>query len=133
MKEVESKRIADENRRNCFEEREKERVKILDFETSKEKDTPQREAVDKAIDAVKRRTNEGSDKFSPIVWVAVKALAEFVESQDNTNNSPTDIFLNQRYSTAKENKQPCISPNQKRMRDQVLKQKEQSTRNSKPS
>ena len=89
--------------------------------------------MDKSKDAVKRRTNEGSDKFSPRVWVAVKVLAEFVESQDNTNNSPTDIFLNQRYSTAKENKQPCIAPNQKRLRDQVLKQKEKSTRNSKPS
>ena len=90
--------------------------------------------MDKAIDAEEQT----------VVWAAVKALTEFVESQDNTNNRPEvpqniltaiiqltdflnrDIQLMEEMQVAeKENKPPSLSPNQKRLREQILKQKEQ--------
>ena len=44
--------------------------------------------MNEVMDAVKRRKSEGSDKLSPIVWAAVTALSEFVESLNNINNRP---------------------------------------------
>ena len=44
--------------------------------------------MNEVMDAVKRRKSEGSDKLSPIVWAAVTALSEFVESLNKINNRP---------------------------------------------
>ena len=70
-----------------------------------------------------------------VVSAAVKALTEFVESKDNTNNRPevpqdilmaiiqltdflnSDIQLMEEMKvTEEENKPPSLSPNQKRLR-----------------
>ena len=137
----ESKRIADENRRNRFEEREKERKRLSEEETSITQSIEQQDAFRNAIDAVRKRTDEGTDKFSPAVWIAVKVLTEFMERQDkeNTPEIPPTIlmaiiqltqFLNKGKDQAlnsqeKKNDEPALSPLQVKLRDQILRQKEQ--------
>ena len=44
--------------------------------------------MNEVINDVKRRKSEGSDKLSPIVWAAVTASSEFVESLNKINNRP---------------------------------------------
>ena len=92
---------------------------------------------------MRRRTNEGTDKFSPAVWIAVKVLTEFMERQDNGNTPeiPPSIlmaiiqltqFLNKSKdptvtSQVKKVDEPALSPLQKKLRDQILRQKEKQS------
>ena len=52
---------------------------------SKSQSIKQNDDFKNAIDAVIRRTDEGTDKFSPAVWIALKVLTKFMERQDNDN------------------------------------------------
>ena len=44
--------------------------------------------MNEVMDAVKRRKNEGSEEFSPLVLAVVTAFSEFVESLNNIKNRP---------------------------------------------
>ena len=139
--EMERKKIEEENKRKLVEKRTRQQ----DLENKRlPEDTSTAQAAGRAKAAVRRRINKGREKSSPTVWAAVRALSEFVESQENvdrTTDVPQNIlmaiiqltdFLNMEETlaakekkTENEKEQSSVSPNQQRLREQILKQRQQ--------
>ena len=83
-----------------------------------------------------RRKKSGTDRFSPAVWVAVKALSEFVETYEKNNNKhdvPANIidaiieltsFLNM-VASMTDASPLSLSPGQTRLKELFMRQKEQ--------
>jgi len=119
--ELEKRKIEAENKRK-------------ELEQQRKKNTPVLEVTGRAKAAVQRIRTTGGEKSSPAVWAAVKALSQFVSGQaDKERDVPQDIlmaiiqltdFLDADRDPENERKQN-ISAQQKRLREQILRQRQQ--------
>ena len=121
----------EEERIRMIEEAEKKRILLERIrQEALEEDASTKVVIGRAEAAVQRRKAAGSEKSSPAIWAAVKALTQFVEGQEDRDREvPQDIIMAiiqlTNFLDKEEGPVQTLSASQQRLRDQILKQRQQ--------